>query len=253
MARLPWWKQRTPAELASRKRLENVENAPWASAPRAPTSSTQRRTPSARFEIPTGEDFRSDYLNLFPSASVSYRPTRTLQFRLSYSRRVQRPSGSVLNPMDRSTDPTTRRVGNPDIEPQFTHSVTLNVGWQGEKGGLRLSPYYRRTLNDWAETIAVDTAGVSTRTYNNLASQTRYGVSLTYTLRPVEGWNGFISVGGSRLVRDASNLSDRYSGTSFRWSSRARIQGRITKSLFGEGSLSYNPPATAWRRGCARC
>jgi hypothetical protein len=32
---------------------------------------------------------------------------------------------NVLNPTDRSTDPMNRRVGNPYIDPQFTHSFSL--------------------------------------------------------------------------------------------------------------------------------
>lgn len=197
---------------------------------------------SSRFGIPAGDAFHQEYLNLFPSASVSYRPQRSLQFRLSYSRRIQRPSGSVLNPVNRSTDPLTRRVGNPDIEPQFTHSLSLNASWSGSMGNLRLSPYYRRTTNDWAETVTVDDDGVSTRTYQNVASQESYGASLTYSLRPIEGWNGFVSVSGRRVIRDASNLSPRYSGSSLRWSSRARIQARITGALNGETTFSYSPP-----------
>jgi hypothetical protein len=196
----------------------------------------------SRLDIPTGDRFRDRYTNLFPSASVSYRPSRAVQLRVSYSLRTQRPSASVLNPVDRSTDPLSRRVGNPDIEPAFTHSISMNAGWNGVKGGLRLSPYYRRTLNDWAETMAVDSDGVSIRTYHNVASQVRYGATLTYSLRPIEGWNGFISVGANRLIRDASNLSDRYSGSSFRWSSRARVQAQISSAFSWESSLSYSPP-----------
>lgn len=196
----------------------------------------------SRFEIPTGETFDNDYLDLFPSLNVSYRFDRSRQLRLSYSRRVQRPSASVLNPMDRSTDPLTRRVGDPYIEPAFTHSVSLNASWSGSMGNLRFSPYYRRTTNDWAETITVDDAGVSTRTYRNVASEDSYGASLTYSLRPLEGWNGYVSISGRRVVRDASNLAVRYSGTSLRRSGRANVTARLTGGLSWQGSFSYSPP-----------
>jgi iron complex outermembrane receptor protein len=197
---------------------------------------------ASRLGIPTGEEFSNDYLDLFPSANVSYRFGRSRQLRLSYSRRVQRPSASVLNPVDRSTDPLTRRVGNPDIEPQFTHSLSLDASQSGSKGNIRISAYYRQSTNDWAETITVDDDGVSTRTYQNVASQQNYGVSVTYSLRPIDGWNGFVSISGRRNVRDASNLSSRYSGSSFRWSSRARVNARVTDALSAQGNFSYSPP-----------
>lgn len=195
-----------------------------------------------RLAIPTGEEFRSDYLNLFPSARASYRLSDNRQLRLSYSRRLQRPSASMLNPVNRSTDPLTRRVGNPYVEPQLTHSVSLDASQSGSKGNIRLSTYYRRTTNDWAETITVDSSGVSTRTYQNLASQASYGLSLTYSLRPVEGWNGFVSVSGRRVVRDASNLDPRYSGNSFRWSSRARIDAMLGAGVSAQANFAYQPP-----------
>lgn len=197
---------------------------------------------SAELGLPGGEDFRNDYLNLFPSATVSYRLDQTRRLRLSYSRRVRRPSATVLNPVDRSTDPLTRRVGNPAIEPQFTHSASLDANQSSGAGNFRVSAYYRHTTNGWAETMSVDDRGVSTRTYQNLTSERAYGASFTYSLRPVEGWNGFVNVSGRRQLRDASNLSDRYSGSALLWSGRARVNARVTDALSAQASFSYSPP-----------
>ena len=194
------------------------------------------------FAVPTGEAFRRDYFDVFPSANVSYRIDESKQLRISYSRRIGRPGANVLNPIDLSTDPLNRRVGNPDIEPQYTHSLSLNASWSGSAGNLRLSPYYRKTTNDWAPITTVDDEGVSTRTYQNLASQESYGASLTYSLRQRDGWGGHVSISGRRENRDASNLGARYSGSSFRWSSRANVNARVTESLSAQGNFSYSPP-----------
>lgn len=195
-----------------------------------------------RFEVPTGEEFRREYFDLFPSANISYRFDQSKQLRMSYSRRIGRPGPSVLNPIDLSTDPLNRRVGNPDVEPQYTHSLSLNASWSGSVGNLRLSPYYRKTTNDWAAITTVDEDGVSTRTYQNLASRETYGASLTYSLRQRGGWGGHASISGRRENRDASNLGARYSGSSFRWSSRANINARVTDGLTAQGNFSYSPP-----------
>jgi hypothetical protein len=47
---------------------------------------------------------------------------------------------------------------------------------------------------------------------------------------------------GRRNVRDASNLAERYSGSSFRWSSRANVDAAITSSLTAQANFSYSPP-----------
>ncbi len=194
------------------------------------------------FELPDGRTFGQRRTDLFPSASMSWRMEGDRFLRLSYSQRVNRPGFQVLNPVDRSTDPANRRVGNPDIEPQFTHRVSLDLNWPAGPGRLRLSPHYSTTQNGWAELTRVDADGVSTRTWENIASRTSYGASVTWSLRQRGGWRTHLTLSGRREVRDAGNLDDRYSGASFLVSSRANVQGPITEQLSAQGNFSYTPP-----------
>lgn len=193
------------------------------------------------FELPGGESVERTDRDVFPSANIAYR-SEGRQLRVSYSRRIGRPGPSVLNPTDVSTDPAVRRVGNPDIEPRYTHSINVNASWSGELGSLRFAPYYQRTVNDWAPITTVDEQGISTRTYENLLSAESYGASLTYSLRNRDGWGGNVSVSARQTNRDASNLSSRYSGSSLRWSSRANVNARLTGDLTAQGNFSYSPP-----------
>lgn len=196
----------------------------------------------SRFELPsTGEVFEKDYNSLFPSANLTYDFAEGVQARLSYTRRIRRPNPRVLNPLNRSSDPLNRYVGNPDIDPQYTHSLSLETSWVGGAGSLRFSPYYRRTEDDWTEIKTVDTAGVSTVTWENLASVESYGSSLTASLRPVGGWSGFLSLSGFREVRDASNLSLDYSGSALRWSARGNASARLSPALSLQGMFFYTP------------
>lgn len=197
-----------------------------------------------RFELPEGETFGRSGMDFFPSANVSYRVGEDWNLRLAYSRRVERPRMSVLNPVDLSTDPAYREVGNPDIEPQYSHTVSMNVSWSlSSAGSIRLSPYYRTSRNGWAEITTVDDVGVSTRTYENVTSRQDYGASLTYSIRQRGGWRGNMSVSAAREVRDASNLDERYSGSSLRFSSRANVNGNLTEDLSAQANLSYYPAA----------
>jgi hypothetical protein len=193
------------------------------------------------FDLPTGETITRNDVDYFPSANVAYRVDGR-QLRLSYSRRIGRPGVSVLNPIDTSTDPAARRVGNPDIEPRYTHSINLHASISGAYGNVRLAPYYQRTVNDWAPITTVDAQGVSTRTYENLLSGESYGASLTWSMRQRDGWGGNVSVSGRQTTRDASNLADRYSGSFFRWSTRANLNARIFADLTAQTNLRYSPP-----------
>ena len=194
-----------------------------------------------RLEVPTGETFDNDYYSLFPNVSLSARLDDNRQVRLSYSRRIGRPQTSVLNPIDRSTDALNRRVGNPYIQPEYTHSVNMDMNWSTDVGRLRLSPYYRRTDGGWAQITQVDADGVSTGTWDNVTSEARYGATLTAWLPRGQTINGYVSVGANRQIRDASNLSDRYSSSSFRWQTRTNLEAAITDQVSAEGTFSYSP------------
>lgn len=194
-----------------------------------------------RYELPSGEAFEKNDINFFPSAHLSYQLDGGHRLRFSYSRRVRRPPPSRLNPVDLSTDPLNRRIGNPDLEPQYTHSFGLDASTSTPWGTLRFSPYYRRITNDWASIRRVDENGVSTTTWENVATRDIYGASLTASVRRARGWGGNISLSGHQEDRDASNLRSDLSGRSLRWSIRGNVSGRIASTLGVRANLSYTP------------
>ena len=185
--------------------------------------------------------YENAYWGLFPSANVRWELGGGRELRLAYSRRVRRPMVWVMNPINRSNDPLNRFVGNPDIDPQYTHSLSLDASWTGTAGTLRLSPYYRRTVDEWAQIRTVDAQGVSTGTWQNLASTKSYGTSLTASVRPIRGISGNASVSGSREIRNASNLAGDYSGDNLRWSARANLSAKVTDKLAMQAMASYTP------------
>lgn len=66
------------------------------------------------------------YTNLFPTVFVSKKFTDNHQLTASYSYRIGRPSYWLLNPFVWMLNPYTYNQGNPDLQPQFTHSVKLS-------------------------------------------------------------------------------------------------------------------------------
>ena len=191
--------------------------------------------------VPTGESYGNDYSTIFPTGNIRYELGDGKELRLAYSKRIRRPSPWVQNPIDRSTDPLNRFVGNPDIEPVYNHNFSFEAAWNGSLGMLRFSPYLRRSVGDWAQIKTVDAEGVSTVTWENLNSVDAYGASLTANLRPSNGFGGYVSVSGQREDRNASNLSQDFSGTSFNWRARANLQARITDDLNLQSMLFYSP------------
>lgn len=194
-----------------------------------------------RLEAIGGEGFDADYLGIFPNVNLTLPVGEGRRLRASYSVRVRRPSARVLNPTDRSTDPLDRRVGNPDIQPQYTHNVGLDANWSGSVGSLRLSPFYRQSVDEWVQLKTVDADGVSTTTWENLASTASYGTSLTASVREVRGMGGSVNLTGQRQERAAIPLLSQPARASTHWSVRTNLNGRVTSDLTVQGSLRYNP------------
>jgi outer membrane receptor protein involved in Fe transport len=193
-------------------------------------------------ELPNeGGVFGRNYFSVFPSANMNYSFGGGKRVRLSYSMRIRRPSSSVLNPINTSSDPLNLEVGNPDIEPQYTHSYTLNASWSGDLGYLRATPFYRRSVNEWEELRTVDANGVSTTTYENLGSTNSYGVSFTASLRNFRGTDARVSLNGQRTDRNYAAVLDRATPSSTRWSIRTNLEREFGSSFSAEGSLVYNP------------
>lgn len=185
--------------------------------------------------------FGNEYFGVFPNASLTFQASRASRIRGSYSVRVRRPAASILNPTDRSTDPLNRRVGNPEIDPQYTHSFSLDASWSRGPATLRLAPFYQRSVDEFTQFKTVDPQGISTTTWENLASSASYGTTLSLALRNVRGFGGSLNLNGRREDRDGSFIQDAARRSSARWSVRTNLDKRLGETFTVQGSMTYNP------------
>ncbi|TAD99799.1 MAG: hypothetical protein EAZ97_07795 [Bacteroidetes bacterium] len=72
---------------------------------------------------------KRDYLNFFPSLSLSYSMNEKHKIGLSYSRRIDRPNYQDLNPFVFFLDKYTYQRGNPFLNPQLSHSAGVNYSF----------------------------------------------------------------------------------------------------------------------------
>lgn len=75
---------------------------------------------SQEFEI------NRDFLFLLPSASWNYNFTSTKNIRFNYKTNIQEPSLEQLQPVVNNTDPLNIYIGNPNLKPEYQHSMSLN-------------------------------------------------------------------------------------------------------------------------------
>jgi outer membrane receptor protein involved in Fe transport len=76
--------------------------------------------------VTTATQFKREYTNLFPSLYLKHDFSEKHTLSFSYAYRLDRPTFSILNPFELRTDDYTFVKGNPDLHPQYTHSLQLS-------------------------------------------------------------------------------------------------------------------------------
>ncbi len=151
-------------------------------------------TPS-KFSIKTGlryehttidADFKSGpgtisipaYGVFVPSVNLSQRLKSGNTIKLSYNRRISRPSLQFLNPNRQSANPLNITVGNPNLDPEHTNNFELGYNAFIQKTSLNFSVFARNT-NNAIESIRqlVDSNAIRT-TFDNIGTENTYGLSV---------------------------------------------------------------------------
>ncbi|RTQ53328.1 TonB-dependent receptor [Hymenobacter gummosus] len=139
-----------------------------------------------------GQDqpFKLDFTNVLPNVAL----TRNLKqpgssLRLSYSRRIQRPSVFYLNPYRNETDPRNISQGNPELDAEFTDNYELNWNTFVKTSVINVSLYSRQTNNAIERVYLTDAQGRVVSTFGNVARNQSYGLNLFGSVKPLPKWD----------------------------------------------------------------
>lgn len=197
---------------------------------------------STRLNLPTASLRTSNrYGSAFPSAIVSYNLTDLRQAKVSYSRRISRPSPFQLSPVEYREDARNVFRGNPGLGPEYTDALELGLQESRRWGSVQLNPYLRRTIHASRFIRTVNDSGVTVSTFDNVASATNAGADLNVNVR-----RGPITLfgGGSlwRYTSDASNLPGKLSARAVGWSARTNVTWKVSPLTDLQGFANYRAP-----------
>jgi outer membrane receptor protein involved in Fe transport len=195
-----------------------------------------------RFDLTgTGERFTNDYRSLYPSAVAAYNVDASRIVKLSYSRRVTRPETRQLNPFGWREDALNQFRGNPALLPEYTDALELGLQQSFSHGTMQVTPFARHTVDAIRFIRTLDTAGVFTTTFRNVATSDSYGADVNGSLRlgRVSGFGGFSAY---QQVTDGSNLSTDVSNRAFGWSARGNATVKLSPTLDLQGFVMYRAP-----------
>lgn len=182
------------------------------------------------------------YNSHFASALVAYSLTDNDQVKASVSERIRRPDpGFQVDPSLTYTDPLNVSRGNPFLRPEYTRAYELGYQHQGGTLTLQLNPFFRRTTGAIRAIRTIDSLGVTTRTFANVATSDSYGLDATVG-RSAGSVTGFVGASLYRQVSDAANLGTGLSADAFVWTARANVAWRVSKVLDVQGLVTYRAP-----------
>ncbi len=76
-----------------------------------------------------GLGLRRTYSSLLPAATFSYTGAGSRTLRLTYRTALTAPSASQLQPVPDNSNPLSISLGNPDLRPEYAHSLTANYNY----------------------------------------------------------------------------------------------------------------------------
>jgi len=167
-----------------------------------------------------------DYVDLFPSASIKYSITDSLDLIAGYSRTIQRPDVSLLSGVWTTAitdEGTVVTAPNADLQPEYSDNVSVRLVKYFEPVGLVAVNYYRNHIQNGivSRTFTAEEFGYEGteyadamfESYENLSDQTitvnGYELEFNHAMDYLPGLLRGLTVRGSWLYSDPDVVQER--------------------------------------------
>ena len=151
-------------------------------------------------------NFDTEYDSWVPSAIATYRLTDMRNMKLGYNMRIQRPGIGFLNPYVNRSDPNYINFGNPNLDPENNHNITLGYSDFSAKYNLSAELAYS-FVNNAIEQYSFFEDNIQKITYGNIGKRNQIGMNLFGSYRGLK-WLNIYTNGSINYVDLRSNSSD---------------------------------------------
>ncbi|MDQ7949021.1 MAG: TonB-dependent receptor [Pedobacter sp.] len=139
---------------------------------------------------------KNDYFNLFPSAVISQSlKGGATTLKLSYNRRIQRPSLSYLNPFLNESNQFSVFQGNPYLKPELSDNLEFGYSTFIKGSIINASVFYRSTKNIIENINKEGTAGRILTTFDNVGTTQSFGFNVFASYNPLPKWTLMSNIG----------------------------------------------------------
>lgn len=176
--------------------------------------------------------YDKNYWSVIPTVHLAYNINEANSFRLNYSRRLQRPWTSYLNPrFILSTDSANAYIGNADLKPEYYNSYEFSYMLFTPHTTISLGTYYRNTDEAIESLYKILENGVLLARPENLTKSSTLGVNGNFMQVITDWWRVNLDFNYYKVDFESSNLNKRsnynwntYFSSSFEISDNFNVQ-----------------------------
>jgi len=167
----------------------------------------------------TNQSNERNYSNFFPTLHTSYKISDNVSFQAGYSKRIFRPRLWDLNPFFNIRNNFNIRVGNPNLQPEFTDSYEFTSIYKVGKASLSSSLYHRHTT-DVVARVSTFKDNVTFYTPENIGTNSSIGFETNGKYNPNK-WLTFTGDFNFNYFDRAGTFENQvFDFTGSQWSSR---------------------------------
>jgi outer membrane receptor protein involved in Fe transport len=183
-----------------------------------------------------------NYFNVFPSSHLAYRITDSKTVQLSYTYRLSRPWFRSLMPFSNYSNNRTLYTGNPDLKPEYTHSIEGGYLFDWESGSILSSVYYRHRTGVVNRITIVDSIGYNRIFPVNLSTQDAVGLEFNFNWEPTSWWRITSNANFYRAVTKGQYEGQILNADTYTLSARAMSRITFLKKYDFQTSWRYRAP-----------
>jgi outer membrane receptor protein involved in Fe transport len=183
------------------------------------------------------------YFNIFPSANISYELNGKNTLQLSYSYRINRPRFRDLLPFSNFSDLRYLFIGNPDLNPEYTHSAEAGHLLNWEHGSFLSNVYYRHRAGVIQRLTSVNSVtGVTEVIPVNLATQNNFGLELNLSFKVKKWWQFNSNLNLFRAITDGAYKGEDLHSDTYTLTGRTSSQMSFLKKWNFQTTVNYWAP-----------
>lgn len=171
------------------------------------------------------------YLQIFPTAYISYMPNDNNIFNANYSKRINRPNYDQLNPFKMFDSPYSFTEGNPFLQPSYTDNLEFVYTFKN----LESKIYYSKTKNGFEQLGILDSNTKISRYFvENFLNTQNIGLTESITFNPLKCWtsNNSIDINQSKTISNSNVTVKSLNGLNSSFSTNNDFVCNSSKTIF---------------------